>query len=79
MKLVISLSPTIPALIYIIVGDSVVEDRTTFNSGLVKTIKQIQNEYDSPLKEIAIRGSDAYVKEVIEELKETFSLPVYQL
>lgn len=79
MKLVISLSPIDPALIYVIIGDSIVEDRTTFNCGLVQTIEQIQKEYNNSLKEIAIRGSDIYTKQIVEELKETFSFPVYRL
>lgn len=79
MKLVISLSPIDPALIYVIIGDSIVEDRTTFNCGLVQTIEQIQKEYNNSLEEIAIRGSDIYTKQIVEELKETFSFPVYRL
>lgn len=79
MKLVISLSPIDPALIYVIIGDSIVEDRTTFNCGLVQTIEQIQKEYNNSLEEIAIRGSDIYTKQIAEELKETFSFPIYRL
>lgn len=76
MKAIVSLSPVNPADIILVKGDQVVEHNCAFNNELDAALNRLQQIHKENLTEIAVRGANAYIEKIIEELESFFNIPV---